>query len=455
MPLRSITSTVHRWVAILMIATIGCSVAAWYLTLDPVPKLVRLATAEPGGLYHSLGEGLANSFQEERDSTLQLVTTRGSVENRDKLISGAVHFAIIQGGSIPLSSLSIIAPLYPDIIHVIVRQELEINDIQDLVNLRLIVGKEGSGTRVSAMTILRHYRLEDKIHFIEDLYFGDLIDSSQEAPLADGAIITTGILNPDLKALLATGDYKLVEISDSEALEMVDPFLVQFRIPRGLYGENPAIPPSSIKTVSTMALLAARDGVSPALVGAMLEALHKQDMRLEFPNLIAKGNALLHSPAPLHESAQSFFQPRDHLGLLTNVMESLAAIKELLFALAAGLWLLWDRWEGIKKKEVEKMIQRQKDHLDEYLDRTLKIEERQITTTDPDDLKEYLDQVTQIKLDALKRLTHEELRSDQAFTIFITQCANLINKIQFKIINHANQNVRKSRRAPKGIPPAM
>jgi hypothetical protein len=44
-----------------------------------------------------------------------------------------------------------------------------------------------------------------------------------------------------------------------------------------------------------------------------------------------------------------------------------------------------------------------------------------------------LDKVTRIKLKALEELTHEALRGDRIFLIFITQCANLINKIQAKI----------------------
>ena len=52
-----------------------------------------------------------------------------------------------------------------------------------------------------------------------------------------------------------------------------------------------------------------------------------------------------------------------------------------------------------------------------------------------DELQDFLDKVTEIKLAALTQLTHEELRSDQAFSIFLLQCANLISKIQLKILN--------------------
>jgi hypothetical protein len=53
--------------------------------------------------------------------------------------------------------------------------------------------------------------------------------------------------------------------------------------------------------------------------------------------------------------------------------------------------------------------------------------------TNPVVLEQYLDDITRIKLSALEELSDEKLKSDHAFQIFLTQCANLISKIQSKI----------------------
>ena len=52
--------------------------------------------------------------------------------------------------------------------------------------------------------------------------------------------------------------------------------------------------------------------------------------------------------------------------------------------------------------------------------------------TDPARLNKFLDEITEIKLKALEQLTDETLRGDRVFSIFLMQCANLINKLQFK-----------------------
>jgi hypothetical protein len=55
---------------------------------------------------------------------------------------------------------------------------------------------------------------------------------------------------------------------------------------------------------------------------------------------------------------------------------------------------------------------------------------------DVDELQEDLDKVTAIKLEALQELTEAEMRCDLAFSIFLDQCASLINKTQLKILDY-------------------
>ena len=72
---------------------------------------------------------------------------------------------------------------------------------------------------------------------------------------------------------------------------------------------------------------------------------------------------------------------------------------------------------------------------DRFLSQTLRIERAQMDATSVDQLHTFLDEVTEIKLQALNELTHEDLRGDRSFGIFLMQCANLISKIQLKIID--------------------
>jgi len=188
-------------------------------------------------------------------------------------------------------------------------------------------------------------------------------------------------------------------------------------------------------TIATTAYLVARNDAPNSLVAAALISVHEESLRLEIPTLIPRQEASSRVPTRLHPVAQRYFNPTDNIAYITSVMESIVATKELLVAIGAGLYLLWLRWRRLKKKESLETISRQKEHLDTLLEETLRIEEMQMRTSDVEELRALQDKVTRIKLKALHEFTEEELRGDQSFSIFLTQCANLISKLQLKIIS--------------------
>lgn len=282
--------------------------------------------------------------------------------------------------------------------------------------------------RTTARAILRHYRVEPAP--VEPVsYFGDLLDDGT----LDAAIVTTGLLNPDLGRLLATGEYDLIPILDADALSIRHRHFTPVTIPRGFYLEGPAVPPADVPTVATTSFMAARAGFSDLIVEATLDALYEGDLQRQVPTAMSRQDAARWQDFPIHPASRSYFQPYGGLEILANFMESLAALKELVFALAACLYLLWAQWQRGKRRELKKAFQVDKDRLDVFLNRTMEIERAQVEVEDPAQLECYLDQVTAIKLQALDELTHEELRGDMTFAIFLQQCADLARKIQAKI----------------------
>ena len=209
------------------------------------------------------------------------------------------------------------------------------------------------------------------------------------------------------------------------------------------------VPAEAIETVGATAYLATRRDASeefrkgPADCSARRGAVHGISKSDPLSSRVGHD-----SGAGTDTSARQYFSPPDQLGVFTNVLESLAAMKELILALTALGWLIWDRWKRLQAEERERILAAQKDFLDSFLEKTLDIESAQMRTTDPIELQQHLDKVTQIKLDALRELTHEDLRSDRAFIIFLTQCANLINKIQYKILD-AHQQAWRERESTK------
>jgi len=426
-----------------MFVVLTASVVAWYVTRDTLPQEIRIATATQHSLYQEFTDKLEEHLEQETGRDVLLEDSSGSVQNRTLLGTKEVELALLQSdavsmdrdGSASMIGLAVVAPLFPEVVHVIARRELGIQSVADLQGRKVYLGPEGSGMRHTARNLLAHFHVVttplDQEHDFEQLLNDDAVDA---------AVVTTGMQNSALKHVLATDRYELIPIPEALALVSQSAHLKEFTIPLGYYSGEPPVPPNPVATIATTALLVARDDASEELVRKTLSTLYEGTLQLDYPILIPRKDALEWSPVPRHPVARRYFDPQDSIGWLASVLESIAAAKELLFALGASLYLLWDRWRRLKEREEREAVRTQKEQLDTFLKETLRIEAEQMDTTDPERLEWFLDEITKIKLRALEQLTHEELRGDRTFSIFLMQCANLISKIQLKIVTYGSNS---------------
>lgn len=439
---RTTTKTIRNWATWIVVFAFVISLGVWILGRDTLPRTIRIATGEEKGLYHQLGDALKLPLMEQTHRHVVVETTEGSVENLQRLFSGDVSLAVVQGGSVPMDYVSVVTPLFPELVSIIVRKESNIEKIVDLAGKNVSLGLEGSGNRKSALRVLDHFGIGEAELGHNTLYFKRLLD---DGSTLDAAIVTAGIGHSDLAEVLGTDEFELLPIVDAAAIETLDPFFRSAELPRGIFAEDPPVPAEATPTIATTAYLVTRNDAADGLVSATLASVHEGSLRLEIPTLILRQEATSRVPTRFHPVAQRYFNPSDNIGYMANVMESLAAVKELLFALGAGMYLVWLRWRGLKRKETQEAISRQKEHLDVLLEETLRIEEMQMRTNDVEELRSLQDKVTQIKLKVLHEFTEEELRGDRAFTIFLTQCADLINKLQLKMIALETSSRRQTR----------
>ena len=412
------------------------SVAFWYRTSERVPDNVTLVTGIEGGLYHQFALELQKSYERRTGRQMTVMSSAGSAANRRSILDGTAQLAIIQAGSVSLDQVELLSALYPEVVHVLVRKDLGIHSLEGLDGRKVVLGPLESGMRRSALEILEFHSLMPRLVEATNRYFGDL--ASDET--LDAAVVTTGIFNPDLVSLLEGAQFRLLPIPAAGAVEARNAHLYEYELPLGVYSIANQVPPEGLATLATTALLVGHEGLAPTLIQDLLESVYEGGLHYRFPTLFRKDEVLAHSPGGLAKEADLFFNPADRIGQVANIMESIAAFKELAFAFFAGCYLLWGRLRRAEEREKARLIQREKDHLDDLLTETLRIEEAQVRESDPAALHRMLDEVTRIKLKALRQLTHEDLRGDRVFLIFLTQCANLISKIQAKLNEVAYQD---------------
>lgn len=431
------TRGIHKWVTVGMTLVLIASLLTWFLQREPSPRKIRIATGSQMGLYHKVGSTIQATLENRLRSPVEVLQTDGSRENFQALVEGKTELAIVQGGAVEIEDVSVITPLFREYVFVIVRKQTNIQSVWELAGRKVCLGRHGSGNRVAAAKVLEHFGIDEK-----DL--GDRNDQSFEAlesdESLDAAIVTAGIEHPRLRELLSTNRFRLVPIRSAMALELVHPFFRNVEIPRGLFAEHPSVPSEPIPTIATTAYLVCRNDASSDLVRAALGSIHEESLRLKVPTLIDRTEAPRWTATRMHPAAHRYFNPEDDIGAVVSVMESLVATKELVFALGAGIYLLWIRWRRLKKTELDILLHEQKERLDRFLMETLRIEKEQSQTNDLVRLQEHLDGVTRIKLQALQELTEEGLRGNQEFSIFLDQCSHLIGRIQLKMLSQRSSN---------------
>src|SRR5690606_16591109 len=151
--------------SIIAVAALGLGIAFAQIPLS-------IATGGTGGVYYPTGGGYAQVIDQFVDGyTATVEATNASVDNVAFISRGDADLALAladtvlaayqgtgdfgEGGTLPqLPNLRAITVAYTNAVHVITRADSGIDSLQDLVGKRVSVGAPGSGTEVSAQTIL-------------------------------------------------------------------------------------------------------------------------------------------------------------------------------------------------------------------------------------------------------------------------------------------------------------
>ncbi len=408
-------------------ALLVCCVLLWY-THETLPPVIRIAAGRPNGLYNKFTHEFAKQLEQRIGRPVEVIETAGSVDNTDLLNSGGAELALCQTYSSTPKGVAGCAPLYPEMLHFIVRKGQGIRSLRDLEGKRVALGLKGSAMLENSKTVLAHYDVKNVQNREE--YFEALLAN----PEIDAALVTTGWMNPTLLEIMQTGNFDLLDVDDPEGLAFRHPWFTAASIPRGLYPGKSPVPPNPVKTVAVSSVLTCRLDAPDRLVREALATLYETDLRSSFPAVLSAKAAKDYDATIMHRSVARYHDPSADMNRLSRALELVAKSKEAAFGVIAFGLLVWGWIRRRHEKITAAADQVQKQKLDEFIGRTLTVELEQMDVTDPEQLRPFLRRVTHIKQEALRELTSEKVRGDQLFSIFLSQCAALSEKIQMRMI---------------------
>ncbi|WP_309385456.1 TAXI family TRAP transporter solute-binding subunit [Cerasicoccus frondis] len=425
------TATVRRSIALLMAALLILSLTLWFGTRERMPERIVIAGGIRGGSFNHLSQMLAQTLEQSTGVDVEVIYTDGSIANRNLLASGQIDLAMVSADTLLSQDMAVVAPVYDEFVHVIVRHDSHVRSITDLNGKNIIYGPPGSADHAHAEVIFEHYGVTPSKE-------SDQWGETYELPLlpeVEAAIEITSLSSPGLRQMMTSGDYRLLPIDDARAIAFDHSFYAVDEVPRGLYSGQLAIPPVPIQTLScTARLVAQRDAPKP-LINATLDAIFGEQMQREFPGLLSQAEAESRLAPGWHAASHNYLQPYAGIDTVASFLESLSAAKELIVAFVALFWLGWQRYRQLREEERKESLQIQKERLDIFVNRTLELDKQLNDTTCTEELRDLHRKTTELQHMALTELTGDDLIGDRMFSIFLEQSNSLCRKIENRLLS--------------------
>ena len=270
-------------------------------------EFLSLGTAGTGGIYYPLGGAIASRLS-IADSARQYTAevSGGSVENVNRLGSGQTDIAMAiavtmyqaQRGEgdyeVAISGLRAIAPLYPNVTHIVVPASSSAQSVADFSGFRVSVGAAGSGTEQLARHVLEAHGLT-----YDDIEPRYLSFAESSAALRDGAIdaaiISVGYPVAAVLEASTTGAMRLLGIEDGVLDAMLEehPYYSLGTIPAGAY---PGVE-AEVQTLAVMNWVMSMESL------VSLEQVHDMAKQIDL-------SRLADPPVPLHPAAARWLSER-------------------------------------------------------------------------------------------------------------------------------------------------
>ena len=238
----------------------------------PPPDRIVMATGQPGGAYQFYSGQYAVVLRAQ-GIELELRETAGSAENLALLESGDVDIGFVQGGlagTKPNENVMALGSLYLEPLWLFVREDFEIEDIDDFAGARIAIGAEGSGTRAVVEQLFGAYGIDAGRQGFSGASGDQLPEAFANGEL-DAAFLIGAPESGVVKALLEQPGMQLKSFERADAYVRRYPFLSRVDLPQGVLDLSQGVPEEDVVTVALTAQLAANKELHPALIDLLAD----------------------------------------------------------------------------------------------------------------------------------------------------------------------------------------
>lgn len=295
--------------------------------IQAADKFITIGTGGVTGVYYPAGGAicrLVNRNRKNHGIRCSVESTGGSIYNLNALEQGNLDLAVVQSDwqyhayngtgpfadGKPRDNLRTLFSLHTEIFTIAVREDADINSLDDLKGKRVNIGNPGSGNRAT-MEVIMAAKNWDKNTF---KLASELKATEQPQAICDNKIdamiFASGHPNGVMQEVTTSCKAKLINVYDSTVKKIIkkNNYYAYSTIPGGMYIGNP----DNIKSFGVRATFVATtdldDEVAYEIVKAVYDnfgsfkTLHPVFQTLDEKDIIYGGNT-----APLHEGARRYF----------------------------------------------------------------------------------------------------------------------------------------------------
>jgi len=279
---------------------------------------ISIATGGTGGTYFPYGGGLAEVISTHVDgASASAEVTGASVENvaliarRDSDIAIAladtVYGAFTGTGAFEgreVGELRALASIYPNAVQIVTLAGSGISSLDDLRGKRVSVGAPGSGTEVSAQTLLEANGITYDDIDEQRLNFNETADALRDGDI-DAGFWSVGPPTSSILNLATTRDIAMIPMSEAEVAAAIEaqPVFAPYTLRAGLY-EGMA---TGVPTISTPNVLIVHADLDEDLAYNITKAMYENVAELIAIHPAANDTTLEFSvaatPIPFHPGA--------------------------------------------------------------------------------------------------------------------------------------------------------
>ena len=288
-------------------------------------QFFRIGTGGTAGTYYPVGGMIANAVSQPGKIVVTAQASNGSMANVNGIAGGSIESGFSQAdvatwaqkgtgifeGKPNVPNLRLIANLYPESVHIVVRKGLNVKSPADLKGKRVALDEPGSGTLINARIILAAYGVQEsqiKPEYIKPNQAGDkLRDGSLDAFFFTGGSPAGAIA----ELASAGGGIELVPIDgpQAEGLRRASPFFAPDVIPADTYKGVAAV-----KTLAVGAQWVTSDKADANTVYEITKALFSDAAQKTLAaghakgKMITKDSAVQGAGIPFHPGAEKYYR---------------------------------------------------------------------------------------------------------------------------------------------------